>query len=181
MFEAFEKFLKERHSKLNDATELLRLKQFRPFASFVFLSPQVDKKAPRPLYLMDLFTVFGANDKIQPLLFSATVAKVLTNKEPKKLSNEMTQTLLKKFKPSINWKQDWKSIGKLQYGVELSQLPKGIEATFDATFDPSIFSVVSYGKVGNVEQKVYAILERTVRDEKKKKVVDVAVKKLYLI
>ena len=89
--------------------------------------------------------------------------------------------LVKNFKPSINWKQDWQTVGKPRYGVELTQLPKGIEATFDTTFDPSLFSVVSYGKVGDVVQKVYAIVARSERTVKNKQIIDVAIKKLYWI
>ena len=181
LFDPFEKFLKERHAKLNDVTELLKIKQFKPLASAIFYQLPADKKEKKTLYLGDIFTVYGKKDKIQPWLFSEGIIQLLELKQPKVLSNEMIQNLIKNFKTTIQWNQDWKIIGKPRYGVELTQLPKGIEASFDTTFDPSIFSVVSYGKVGNITQKVYAILERSEQTVKKKKVINVAIKKLYWI
>ena len=89
--------------------------------------------------------------------------------------------LLKKFKPTIAIATDWKPIFTPIYGVEFQQLPKGIDPLFETTFDPRLFSVVSYGVVGDVTVRVYAILERVRRFAKQKSWYDIKIKKFYWI
>ncbi len=184
LFESFEKFFKQRQYKVNDASELLTQDEFRAYARFLFYNPPEKEKEERPLYLFDLFTVYGAG-KLQPWLLSDSIRglldlkRVAPNNEKKK--NEMVSELLKKFKTNVNLSQDWGTIFKPLYDVEFKRLPKGIEAFFSSSFDPKIFSVVSYGKVGEVTQRVYAILERMLRIDKSKTWYDVKILKFYWI
>ena len=184
LFESFEKFFKQRHYKVNDASELLTQDGFRAYARLLFYEPPEKEKEERPIYLFDLFTVYGSG-KFQPWLLSDSVRglldmkRVAPNNEKKK--KEMVQELLKKFKPTINVAQDWGTLFQPLYGIEFTRLPKGIEAFFGSSFDPKIFSVVSYGKVGEITQRIYAILERIRRIDKKKTWYDVNIIKFYWI
>ncbi len=183
LYEQFEKFLKERQYKLNDATELLTRDAFRVFDGCVFYEPPDQTK--RSIYLFDIFTVYGERDTIQPWLFSDSLLALLglkraTSKDTKQ-RKEMVEKMIAKFKPNVQWAQEWNSIIQPFYGIEFKGLPKGIDTVLESTFDPKIFSVVSYGEVGGIVQRVYAILERVQQQYKNKTYYCVNVKKLYWI
>ena len=184
LFESFEKFFKQRQYKVNDASELLTQDGFRAYARLLFYDPIEKIKEERPLYLFDLFTVYG-NGKLQPWLLSDSMRGLLDAqrivRHDEKKKKEMIQELLKKFKSKISIAQDWPTLFQPLYGIEFKRLPKGIEAFFASSFDPKIFSVVSYGKVGEVTQRVYAILERIRRVDKNKTWYDVKIRKFYWI
>lgn len=188
MFNQFESFLKGRTSPLNDATELLTLNAFRVFAGKEFYgAPDVSgvSKQDQSLYLLDLFTVHGRRPTIQPWLFSRSMQDVLEIKQRKqpevKKRKEQVSNWLKNFKPSASNAQEWNKIFAPIYGIEFQRLLKGIDAVFETSFDPTLFSVVSYGIIGGVIQRAYAIVERLKRVEKKKTWYDVKIKKFYWI
>lgn len=184
LFESFEKFFKQRHSKINDATELLPLNGFKPFARSLFYDPSSQKSKEQQLYLLDIFTAYGSA-KLQPWLLSHSVQDILELKSSSKSENqkkqEMIQSLIKKLKPVINVSQEWNNLFQPLYGIEFKRLHKGLEAFFDGSFDPKIFSVVSYGVVGKVTQRIYAILEQVRHVTKDKTWYDVKVRKFYWI
>ncbi len=185
LFESFEKFFKHRQYKVNDATELLTQDGFKQFARTIFYEPPIKKKdSERPLYLLDVFTVYG-NGKLQPWFLSDSVRGLLEMKRvgltDEKKKKEMIQELVKKFKPNMNIAQDWNTLFQPLYGIEFKRLFKGIEAFFESSFDPKIFSVVSYGVFGEVTQRVYAILERMRHVDKDKTWYDVKIRKFYWI
>jgi General secretion pathway protein K. len=178
LYEQFEKFLKERQYKLNDATELLILDAFRPFDGAVFYEPPEQLK--RSIYLLDIFTVYNEKDTLQPWLLSDSLLALLglkraTNKDAKQ-RKEMVVKQMNTFKQSAQWAQDWDTAIKPFYGVEFKSLLKGIDTVLESAFDPKMFSVVSYGEVGNVTQRVYAILERVSQQDKNKTYYSVNVK-----
>ncbi len=184
LFESFEKFLKQRHYKVNDATELLTLEPFRPFARKVFYEPPSPKAKDHPLYLLDIFTSYGYG-KLQPWLLSSSIRGALDMKrtlvsDAKKIK-AMAGERVKNFKSTINVAQDWNKLFQPMYGIAYQRLPKGIDAVLETTFDPKVFSVVSYGVVGDVMQRVYAIIERTRQVAKNKTWYDVRMKKFYWI
>ncbi len=183
LFESFEKFFKQRHSKINDATELLPLNGFKPFARSLFYDPS-SQKSKEQLYLLDIFTAYGSA-KLQPWLLSRSVQDIFEfksgTKSEKQKKQEMIQSLIKKLKPITNVSQEWNAIFQPLYGIEFKRLHKGLEAFFDGSFDPKIFSVVSYGVVGKVTQRIYAILERVRHVTKDKTWYDVKVRKFYWI
>ncbi len=177
LFEGFEKFLKQRQYKVNDASELLNVDAFRPFAVRQFYEPPLNQKE-QPLYLMDLFTVYGYG-KLQPWFLADSIRGLLGMNRGTKKTN--TQDLIKNFKPTFSIATDWKILFQPIYGIEFQRLPKGIDAVFATTFDPKLFSVVSYGIVGNVTLRAYAILERIRRVAKQKTWYDIKIKKFYWI
>jgi len=184
LFESFEKFFKQRHSKVNDATELLPLNGFKSFARSLFYDPSSQKSKEQQLYLLDIFTTYGSA-KLQPWLISPSLQDIFEFKggkqSEKQKKQEMMQSLVKKLKPVINVSQEWNTIFQPLYGIEFKRLHKGLEAFFDGSFDPKIFSVVSYGVVGQVTQRIYAILERVRHVTKDKTWYDVKVRKFYWI
>ncbi len=88
---------------------------------------------------------------------------------------------MKNYKSPFSIAADWKVLFQPIYGIEFQRLPKGIDAVFATTFDPKLFSVVSYGMVGEVTLRAYAILERIRRVVKEKTWYDIKIKKFYWI
>jgi hypothetical protein len=190
LFTAFEKMCKERRSKFNDATEMITKKEFNYFKQLLFYEPLIvvsaekkDKK-PQTIYLTDIFTVWSSSGKIEPWLFSHSLQTIFgfdsaAQEGDAKKRKEMVDGWLKNFKQKANWQQDWKTMLQPMYGKELRTLPKNIDSMLSATCDPHFFSVRVHGKVGEVTQRLYAILERTKRSGSADSVYDIAVKKLY--
>jgi hypothetical protein len=166
LFPAFEKLLKERGYPFNDVTELFASAEFAPFKNLVFYEPPSDqeKKGKRPVYLTDLFTVSTQKELIDPLLFSDSVCAVLglaraQDGQIKKRTEEI-KNLLQNMKPKIDWKADWDTILKPLYGKDFTSLPKDIDSVLDSQFEPLTFSVLSYGKVGKISQRMLVIIEK---------------------
>lgn len=185
LFVPFEKLLKERQYRFNDASELLTLESFGVFDGRVFYVPPIKgQKGKRPVYLMDLFTTYGSIDKLQPWLLSDSVCVALGIKHIQaniQEGKEQVKNWIKKFTPTTNWQQKWNEVLKPVYSIELQSLPNGIDSILDDKFDPKMFCVVSYGKVGATVQRAYAIIERIQRKDKNNVSYDCKIKKLYWI
>ena len=88
---------------------------------------------------------------------------------------------LKKFKGSYTWPADWNDIFSKIYKKDFNSLPKGIATLFGSTFGPETFSVLSYGTVGQITHRLFAIVERDTTDREDKEPAKVLIKKLYWI
>lgn len=185
---SFEKFLQDRKTKLDDVTELLTIEEFNGFKNNIFYNPpdQSSKGQKRQIYLTDIFTTWSGKKTLQPWLLSESVRTILDlsgaqdipMEEKKKVIAEVDKTL----PGSLSWPDGWDKYLKSWYKKEFKSLPKGLESLLDTKFDPAIFSVLCYGKVGKTMQKVFAILERVkASSEKNKPQVSIRLKKLYWI
>jgi len=189
LFESFEKFLKQRQYKLDDATELLRAPGFDIFKNYIFYIPPIgnteNKKAWRPFFLTDLFTLTSGQETIEPWLFSDSIrgslglSRVAVSSDKKESTQKMIQETLKKFSLSTDWKKDWDQLMAPRYEKELSALSPSVISHLGTKFEPTIFSVVSYGTFAKVTQRLYALLERTVEQQKDDVVIHVKIKKIY--
>jgi len=187
--ESFEKFLKSKDFKLQDVTDLLLLKEFEPFKERIFNEPLYEGKGAdrKQLYLTDIFTIWSQVPTVDPWMISESLASALGLKsivpktENAKGAEEKIKPLLKEFKPQYSWPADWdKSLSKL-YGKEFKALPKGIQTLFGSTFEPHIFSVISYGTVGKISHRLFVILERDREGGNGEQPAQVSIKKLYWI
>lgn len=182
LFAAFEKIVKEAQFPFNDATELITRKEFNHFKDTLFYQPPTAKKQDT-IYLTDIFTVWSSSDKLEPWLFSDSMNGLLglprVEVDDIKKRKEQTENWVKNFKEKSNWQQDWQTILMPMYGKELRTLPKNIDSMLSTTFAPKYFSVLVHGKVGDVTQIVYAILERNKSAQGDNIEYDVVIKKLY--
>jgi hypothetical protein len=182
LFAAFEKIVKEAQFPFNDATELITKKEFNPFKDALFYQPPTAKKQDT-IYLTDIFTVWSSSDKLEPWLFSDSINGLLglprVEVDDIKKRKEQTENWVKNFKEKSNWQQDWQTILMPMYGKELRTLPKNIDSMLSTTFAPKYFSVLVHGKVGDITQIVYAILERNKSAQGDNTEYDVIIKKLY--
>jgi hypothetical protein len=182
LFPALEKIIKDLKYPFNDATELITHKEFSQFKDTLFYQPPTQKKQDT-LYLTDIFTVWSSSDKLEPWFFSDSINGLLglprVEVDDIKQRKEQSAAWVKNFKEQTNWQQDWKTILQPVYGKELRTLPKHIDSMLSTKFSPCYFSVLVHGKVGDVTQCVFAILERNKRSQGDTVVYDVAIKKLY--
>jgi len=190
LFKSLSEFLKKQPKKLNDVTELLRIKEFEIFKNRQFYQPpehmrsEKDKtKKQNPLFLTDLFTVYTNKKTINPLFFSNSLLIMLSLpdahyndiKERKKNINKWLTT----FKTSGTSKIDWNALFEQLFKKKLNTLPKNSESLFDTAMSPRIFSLISEAKVGTITQRFFAIVEKIKKTDKKKIQYSVQIKKLY--
>jgi len=186
---ALQKFIKDRKMPLDDVTELLKIKEFAGFKDHIFYEPpekNAKKGTKSPLYLTDIFTVWSGKNTLQPWLLSDSIRGLLDLSRAQDSTIEERQKvvaeIMKAMPKSLQWPESWNKYLKLLYGKDFATLPKGIELLLDTKFEPKIFSVICYGKVGKTTQKLFAIMERVnTASEKDKQQVNVKLRKLYWI
>lgn len=163
LFIDFNDFLQKRKWALYDISELISIPKFNYFQDHLFYEQQINNEKKQPIYLSDIFTIWTDSEKIQPWLFSDSLCALLGLKRVKQNDenerNENINSWLKNFKENNNWKQDWDKILKPVYGKDFKTLPKNIEFFLADNFTAKTFSVISYGTVGLITQKIVAILE----------------------
>lgn len=156
-YSEFVNFLKNRKYQLNDVTEILNAKDFDYFKDNIFLK----NSSQNGIILTDLFTIYSSKKEMQPIFLSRSVLELFgmkfSDKDPKALSKIAAENA-KDFKQKFNWPSDWGKLLEQKYGKNYSSIPKEYSKLFDSNFVPKNFSVISYGIVDGIEQKVYAIL-----------------------
>jgi hypothetical protein len=179
LFQSLETFLKERDDKLRDVTELLTIKSFATFKNDLFYSPDsASNKDKKTLYLNDIFTLWSRKRTIDPWLLSASLCSLMNLSELKK---GPFADAIKNFKGSYSWPADWNNTFSKLYKKDFNSLPKGITGLLGTQFGPETFSVLSYGTVGQITHRIYAILERDTLDREAKEPAKITIKKLYWI
>lgn len=187
LYAEFEKFLKARQYRLDDSTELLRIPGFIHFKDAVFYpGPSKEKEEEKnktPVYLTDIFTVWSGKQTLDPWLLSHSMCGLVgvkqTTAQDVESRKKAVEQVVKDLKLEAQWQTDWKKYLSPLYQTEFNALIKGIDRMFDTKFEPKVFSVISYGIVGDVTQKMLAILARTEEKSDKKLAYTVTIKKLY--
>ncbi len=192
MFEGLAEFLKKREDPLIDVTQLLQGKGLDEFKDFVFYVPAeasaIDSKDKKEssdkkpsLYLADLFTVDTKTYRLNPWALSHSVQLLLKIK-PRIMSSEESykkeiEEVIEKI-PSldaISVSRDWDTYMKPFYNIDFQSLPKEVVPFLSTKFEPRLFSVLCYGKVGRITQKLLVLLERASTDAGE----SISVKKMY--
>jgi len=188
LFISLEKFLRKQQYPLNDLTELLTIKSFAVFKNNLFYKPpsKFDKEKAQikyPLYLTDIFTISSRKAMIEPWLFSDSINRLFGLKQTKfgdtQQRKQIVNQWLKNFKKTAKWGQDWNTRLKPVYEKELQSLLPDINSIFSTTFEPKIFSILSYATVGNITQRLFTIVERIKSSQNGQTVYDVKIRKLY--
>lgn len=186
LYSEFEKFLKARQYRFDDITELLRIPGFVAFKDSLFYPgplKQKEEKNKTPVYLTDVFTVWSGKQTVEPWLLSHSMCGLVgvkqTTMQDIESRKKAVEQAVKEFKLAMQWPADWKKYLAPLYQTEFNALITNSNLIFSTQFEPTIFSVLSYGIVGEVTQKVYAILERTEEKNDKKLGYNVTIKKLY--
>lgn len=180
-FEGIQGAFKKRDSRLRDVTELITIQAFEPFKLRIFYDPDASSsngKKDKALYLTDIFTIWSTQRGLDPWLLSPSVATML-GIEKDKDTKAFSESALKSFKASYSWPADWNAIFAKLYKKDFASLPKGIQSLLRTNFGPETFSVLSYGKVGEITHRLFAILVRDTTDRQDKEPAKVHIKKLY--
>ena len=161
-------FLKTRGKKLDDITELISIPNLNQVGLFYAppqLPPPKSKEfaVNKKLAIQDIFTIWTDDDKVDPLLSSDSICALLTLRrphadDPQNLKDKYN-ALIKKFKQTWykDWEGNWKNVQEI-FG-EMPKFWKDIKGIFTKEFGPKVYSVLSYGKVGNVEQRLLAVIK----------------------
>lgn len=179
LFEGLSTFLKNRKEPLDDVTELILVPAFKNFKYSIFREPPqkiqagvqqktLTKKEQqshrKQLFLTDLFTVASGQGTMQPWAFSPSVQELFELVPAADVSGaqqkERLAGVLKNFKQKMIWPDDWKASLGVLYGKDFTSLPNSIQSMLDTTFEPVTFSVVIYGTVNGVTQRLFSIIER---------------------
>jgi hypothetical protein len=198
LFEGLSTLLKNRKEPLNDVTELIMIPAFKDFKYALFCEPprtpkpgeqkEAEKQtalALKKVYLTDLFTLASHKETIQPWVFSRSLQEVLElvpggAELSVAQQKQKAAAALKNFKQKMTWQTDWQASLGAFYGKDFTSLPNSIQSMFDTTFEPVTFSVVAYGTVNGVTQRLFSIIERqSVATKAQKKSYIGKMKRLY--
>lgn len=160
-------FFKKRKKPLDDISELSNVSGLEKIN--IFYDPplnNLDKKklkANSSIYLQDLFTIWSEKEELQFLFLSDSLLAILGLRRP--LASDAVE-LKDKFKLFINsFTKDW--LKNLEtnwnnfipiYGSDIKIL-KLSEKILAKEFVPKVYSVLSCGKVKNIEQKLLVVLQ----------------------
>lgn len=183
LFDSFEQFLKKRNKPVDDITELINAKGFDAFKNKLFYQPPTTGDTKHPIFLTDLFTVWSLKPSVQPWLFSDSICAILGLQRAKDddidKRSESVQQWLRDFKLNVRWSADWDNLMIPLYGKDYNSLPKNIDTVLSSQFEPHFFSILSVGKYGEVEQRLLAIVQKVILDQKNKQKFDIKIRKLY--
>lgn len=168
LFAGFEKFLKERQNKLHEPSELLAIKEFERFKDAIFFEPepsgqQKSGQEKQNVYLQDLFTIWSSKKELNPWLLSHSFRVVCGLKpalQSEDVQGKKLEDKLKEFKQPLNFPKGWDTFLAPLFGKKFEQLPKELQGIMSTKFEPRVFSVLSYGTVDDVTQKMLVIIER---------------------
>lgn len=200
-------FFKKRERGVDDPSDLLEIKEFSFFDLFPDYRPikkgDQERVLKTPRVLFDLFTLWG-DETIDPLFLTESTAlffglKRIEIKDDDEKHVEKAQQIGSSIKQE--WWSNWKeNIGNLKNIYEgKTTLEEGAENIFSKQFEPRIYSVVSFGLINGVKQRLFAILakgedetpqknagneqnkEGKVKDKDRKRTVPFKLLKLYWI
>lgn len=174
------KFLKKRNRKLDEVTELIS--GIGKNVPQVFYEPPMREKKEKnakpnvSLAIQDIFTIWTNSDKLEATLLSDALCAMLELKRPvahdAQLQADVFKKVSKSFKPETDQNSEdyWKTIKPIYQPKNIGKLAKlGI---FSSKFEPTTYSVLSSGKVGNVEQRVLAIIKKVSEEKQDEKKVE---------
>jgi hypothetical protein len=170
-------YLKNRSKKLYDVSELLNVAGLENFNMSIFYDPpksfKRDTKPNSDLTLQDIFTTWTDDKKIDIMLLSDALCAILGITRPRaddaKKYKEKFKQVAMDFKDDWgkDWDANWKHLEPI-YGSK-PKLLSSIKDILVEKFKPKVYSVLSYGKVGQVEQRLLAIIKEIQIEDKKEK------------
>lgn len=178
MLKQMTEFFKKRQRKLDDISELSLIPGFEQLKMFyeppIMAAKKTQKSEPNSeIMLQDIFTIWSGRATIEPLLFSDALCSLFSVKRPTASDPQTMKDVFKKVAQSFSnewlkdWEKNWSSIEPL-YG-EKPKFLKEMLPVFSKEFGPKVYSVLSCGKVGLVEQRVVVLLKETTKKTDRRK------------
>lgn len=167
LYEKVLEFFKMRRKKLYDVSELYEIKEFEKIDIFYKppTIPEGREKAERNsgVTLQDIFTIWTDDLELEPLLLSDSLRAFLQLRRPTAgdamaLKDQFKQTIdAFTLDAGANLEENWKIFEPI-FGEKPAIFEK-IQGIFKKRFEPKVFSVLSYGNIGEVEQRLLAIIK----------------------
>jgi hypothetical protein len=160
-------FMRKRGKPIDDISELMSVPGFETLALFYNPPERPVKKGQSPerlIALSDLFTVWSSSSSIEPWLLSDIVRLLWGLNRPKWNDADTMKETFKKtisqFKKGLGakWNENWQVLAPI-YG----NTPRNfnvVQKILSQQFDPTVYTVISSGKVHDVQQKLLAVLEK---------------------
>jgi len=170
---------------------LLRVKEFQEvFATRQFYEPptqnneQVPKGKKQAVYLTDLFTIWSQEETVSAWVLSDALCAIFGFNRPQagdgQLRKQMVEQAVEQKALALkSLDAVWPKGPQLLYGKELGAISQEIKPLLSASFEPDTFSVISRGTVGNISQKIFAIIER--REPEGDRSTAFVIKRLYVL
>ncbi len=163
-------FISTQKRPLLTPTEFLKNKKLtQTFDNRIFYTPSelsqeenVDEAAKphQQVYLTDLFTVHGES-LISLWSISPSLQKAFGLYSDRKMTPSLAKEILKQVNVAeIKGPEDLSKALQIIYGGKNSALPIEFLNSLGPKFEPRLFSVLCYAKVGRVGQKLLALLEK---------------------
>ncbi|MBD3273611.1 hypothetical protein GF385_04660 [Candidatus Dependentiae bacterium] len=167
-------FLKNRKKPLDDISQLSNISGLQDLNIF-YEPPNISeyKKKSSPnseIYLQDLFTIWTEKKDINLLFLSDSMLAVLGLRRPLADDSENLKDKFNNFIKNFNkdwlknWEPNWKNFSPI-YGRN-TKILKSSEKILSKEFGPKFYSVLSCGKIENVEQKLLVVLKEVVKEKK---------------
>lgn len=168
IIDELERALKKHEHQLEDITQLFDEAYFKGLAVRWLPSPPHKKEtqeseAKVEILLSDVFTVERGDATVQPIMLSASVKKIFEMTQApadEKKYEEDVKKIVSGIKDSMNWQTQWNDLLAKPYGQKYEKLLPSFSKLFTTAVGASVISVVCYGNVGTVTQKVLAILSQ---------------------
>lgn len=160
-------FLKKRNKKIEDISQLQGAIPEK-LSKLFYEPPKTHAKPKRAkpnksLALQDIFTIWN-NKTLEALFLSDSLCAMLKFRRPRAhdsiLRKEKFKSVIENFNPSLNQNDQkyWLTVTpiyepKSTFKVDTTKI-------FSPKFEPNSYSVLSSGRVGNVEQTLLAILKK---------------------
>ncbi len=173
-------FLKKRGKKIYDPSEIMNVEGFENLDVF-YHPPQrpLKNKLAEPnkdLYLCDIFTLWTEDATLDPLVFSDALCAIFGIRRPLADDHQRMKEEFKKLAVSFkkdfgtDWEGNWKFLQPI-YG-EKPKVFGQLKDIFAKSFNSKVYSVISYGKINKIEQRLLAIIksvdEQLPKDDKNK-------------
>jgi len=161
-------FFKKRNKKLEDISQLQAGSETS--VDKLFYEPplrtpkQKNAKPNTGVALSDIFTTWTDTQGLEALFLSDALCALLRFRRPAAYDvmrrKGKFETVIKNFDPNVdqNKPEYWKMVNPL-YETKTGFKIENVKI-FSPKFEPTTYSVLSSGKVGNVEQTILAILEK---------------------
>lgn len=191
LFAVFEKFLKQRHSKLQEVTQLLQIKEFEEvFGSRQFFEPPIKNNEPgakgkkQAVYLTDLFTIWSQESTASAWVLTDALCAVFgftrVSANDANIRKQMvTQAVEQKALAATTVDAAWPKGLQTVYGKDLAAIPAEIKPLLNPSFEPDTFGILCRGTTGNISQKIFAIIER--REPEGERSAAFIIKRLYVL
>ncbi len=170
LYNGLMQFLKKKKKPLQELSQLYDVKGIDTLD--IFYQPPVipntkKKEEAKPnvhLALLDIFTIWTDDGMLEPMMLSDALCALMGLRRP--AANDVVKhkdkfkQIIDSFSPDwgSDWNQNWKSVQPLY--DEKPKVVKDLGTLFSKQFGPTVYSVLSSGKVGNIEQRLLVVVKK---------------------